>query len=134
MKGSQSYMLSLGKRQHSDRSGHSFNACSSTYLSFTFMENKDPLCLFNIISKVICIGFIMARAPENPSHVPCVGHSPLCQSAKPLSALHLNLCRRFCKPYKEGVFIPQFLFSVSVLDALSSKTICSMLLAQKNEK
>lgn len=42
---------------------------SSTYLSFTFMENKDPLCLFDVISKVICIGFIMERAPENLSHV-----------------------------------------------------------------
>lgn len=99
------------------------------------MENKGTLSLFDVISKAICTGFIMVRAPEYPSHVPpCAGHSPLRQSAKPLSALHLNLCRRFYKPCKEGVFIAYFLFSVSVLDALSSKTICSMLLAQNNEK
>lgn len=77
---------------------------SSTYFPFTFMENKDTLCLFDSFSKVIYIGSIIVRAPENPSHVPWVGHSPLHRSAKPLSALHLNLRRRFCKPYKEGVF------------------------------
>lgn len=42
---------------------------TTTYLSFTSTENKDTLCLFEVISKVICVGFVVARAPENPSPV-----------------------------------------------------------------
>lgn len=42
---------------------------NTSCLSYTSMEHKNTLCLFEVISKVICAGFVMVRAPENPSLV-----------------------------------------------------------------